>query len=172
MTIKDEELTELADQLGVVCLERNWVCSTAESCTGGLLAEAITRIDGSSKWFYGSSVCYANEAKENMLGVSSDDIVSQGAVSEVVAKAMVRGILYSDSVDVGIAVTGVAGPGGGTFSKPVGTVWLAWGTPHTGIEAIKYHFDGNRLSIRRQAAFMGLQGLLKRVRMRDTTHLM
>ena len=112
----------LAQQL----LARHWMMATAESCTGGLIAAACTDLAGSSAWFERGLVTYSNEAKTELLGVPAELIAQHGAVSEAVARAMAAGALARSQAQVAVAVTGVAGPGGGSASKPVGTVWLAW----------------------------------------------
>lgn len=116
---------ELADQL----LQRGWMLTTAESCTGGMIAAACTDLAGSSLWFERGFVSYSNEAKHDMLGVPVELIDKHGAVSEQTAQAMVLGALNRSKAQVAIAVTGIAGPGGGSASKPVGTVCFAWGLP-------------------------------------------
>ena len=136
----------------------------AESCTGGLLADRVTNIPGSSLAFLLGVVCYSNEAKINQLGVKKEDIDAHGAVSEPVARAMVRGALRNSRADVAVAVTGIAGPDGGTAEKPVGTVWIAWawrqGTDPR-VVAWRYLFEGDRDAVRRQTAETALKGLIQ-----------
>jgi nicotinamide-nucleotide amidase len=115
--------------LALALLRRRWRMATAESCTGGLVAAACTSVAGSSDWFERGFVTYSNEAKQELLGVDQALIREHGAVSEAVALAMVRGALQRAPVQLAVAVTGIAGPGGAVPGKPVGTVWLAWGTP-------------------------------------------
>ena len=113
---------ELADAL----LSRGLVCATAESCTGGLIGAALTTLPGSSRWYAGGVVAYANEVKTTLLGVPADVLAAHGAVSRPVAESMARGVRRATGADVGLSVTGVAGPGGGSADKPVGSVWLGW----------------------------------------------
>lgn len=130
---------------------RGWRLATAESCTGGLIAAACTSLAGSSDWFDRGWVTYSNEAKTEMLGVDASLIARHGAVSEPVARAMVDGALARGRCQLAVAVTGIAGPGGGTPAKPVGTVWLAWGRASADgarIQAIRLQLDGDRAAIR------------------------
>ena len=120
----EPQVLVLADALR----RRGWRIATAESCTGGLIAAACTQLAGSSDWFERGFVTYSNAAKIELLGVDSTLIEAQGAVSDAVARAMVQGALRRAPVDLALAVTGIAGPGGAVPGKPVGTVWLAWGT--------------------------------------------
>ncbi len=138
--------------------------ATAESCTGGLIAAACTDLSGSSVWFERGFVSYSNEAKTELLGVAGDLIQTHGAVSQEVAKAMAAGALAHSHAQVAVAVTGVAGPGGGSAAKPVGTVWLAWATP-TGLSAELAHFTGDRAAVREATVQRALQGLLERLPM-------
>ncbi len=143
---------------------RGWRIATAESCTGGLIAAACTDLAGSSDWFDRGFVTYSNEAKTEMLGVDAALIADQGAVSEAVALAMAEGVLQRSRADLTVAVTGVAGPGGGSAAKPVGTVWLAWaGRAADGAvqsRALLQRFDGDRAAVRQATAAAALQGLL------------
>jgi len=135
---------------------------TAESCTGGLIAKCLTDIAGSSDYFDRGWVTYSNDAKRSELGVPASTLARHGAVSEAVALAMAAGALRRSKARVAIAATGIAGPGGATAGKPVGTVWIAWGLRRRGrIEAyaIRYRFRGGRDAIRRQAALAALDGL-------------
>jgi len=128
-------------------ISHHWKLATAESCTGGLIAACCTDIAGSSDWFERGFVTYSNAAKTEMLGVNAALIDSHGAVSEEVVRAMVQGALQHSVAQVAVAVTGVAGPGGGSPSKPVGTVWLAWATP-AGVVSEVQHFAGDRAQVR------------------------
>lgn len=139
-----------------------WQLATAESCTGGLIAGACTDLAGSSAWFERGFVSYSNEAKTELLGVPGDLIQAQGAVSQAVASAMATGALTHSRAQVAVAVTGVAGPGGGSVAKPVGTVWLAWATPG-GVFAELAHFPGDRTAVRQATVARALQGLLERL---------
>lgn len=151
---------ELADRLQAL----GWQLTTAESCTGGMIAAACTDLAGSSVWFERGFVSYSNESKTGLLGVASDLIQAHGAVSQEVAQAMAAGALAHSRAQVAVAVTGVAGPGGGSAAKPVGTVWLAWATP-TGVSAELAHFAGDRAAVREAAVQRALQGLLERLPM-------
>ena len=155
---------ELAVSLGVALTARGWMAATAESCTGGLIAGAITDVPGSSGWFERGFVTYSNEAKIELLGVRPDTLSRFGAVSEETARAMVAGALERSRADVAVAVTGVAGPTGGTPEKPVGLVWLAWGVRGAAVEAASRRFPGNRAAVREAAVAVALAGLLERAR--------
>jgi nicotinamide-nucleotide amidase len=149
---------QVAEQL----LSKNLLLATAESCTGGLIAAACTDLAGSSAWFERGFVSYSNAAKTELLGVPADLIESHGAVSEPVARAMVEGALRHSRAQVAVAVTGVAGPGGGSPDKPVGTVWFGWATPE-GVVTDKRCFDGDRQQVREatvQHALLRLKQLL------------
>jgi nicotinamide-nucleotide amidase len=146
----------LAQQL----LSRHWMMATAESCTGGLIAAACTDLAGSSAWFERGLVTYSNEAKTDLLGVPAELIAQQGAVSEAVARAMVTGALARSRAQVAVAVTGVAGPGGGSASKPVGTVWLAWATPQ-GLWSERQLFAGDRAAVRQATVEHALAQLVQ-----------
>jgi nicotinamide-nucleotide amidase len=145
----------LADSL----LKRQWKLATAESCTGGMIAAACTDLAGSSAWFERGFVTYSNEAKTESLGVDSTLIARCGAVSKDVVRAMVRGALAHSHAQVAVAVTGVAGPSGGSADKPVGTVWLAWATPQ-GVVSEMQHFSGDRAAVRSATVEHALQRLL------------
>lgn len=156
----DAEITRRARALGRACLRRGVDVATAESCTGGGAAEAITRIAGSSQWFERGFVTYTNAAKKEMLGVSQRTLERHGAVSEEVACEMAAGALKRSDARVSVAITGVAGPTGGSRAKPVGLVWFAWGTRRGPIKARCFRFRGNRAAIRRQAVAVALQGFI------------
>ena len=152
--------TDLARALGEACLRRKVWIATAESCTGGAVAEAITRLAGSSSWFDRAFVTYTNQAKEQMLGVSRETIRGNGAVSEDVAAEMASGALAASPADAAVAVTGIAGPGGGTMTKPVGLVWFAWAYRGGPVQCRRFVFDGDREAVRRQSVLVALQGLI------------
>ena len=143
---------------------RGWRISTAESCTGGLIAGFCTDLAGSSDWFERGVIGYSNAAKTELLGVPAELIEAQGAVSEAVARAMASGALQRSHADLAVAVTGVAGPGGGSVAKPVGTVWLAWAWRRAagGIDttALLQQFDGDRAAVRLATVGSALQGLI------------
>lgn len=128
-------------------INRGWMLATAESCTGGLIAATCTDLAGSSAWFERGFVTYSNAAKIELLGVDAGLIAHHGAVSEAVVRAMAAGALAHSHAQVAVAVTGVAGPSGGSVEKPVGTVWLGWATP-TLVSAETYHFVGDRGAVR------------------------
>ncbi len=154
----------LASELGRALEARRWKVATAESCTGGLIGGAITDIAGSSGWFDRAFVTYSNEAKLDMLGVRGETLAAHGAVSEATARDMAAGALAKSMADVVVAVTGVAGPSGGTPQKPVGMVCLAWGTRDGPIDVTTRHFAGDRAAIREAAVVAALSGLLERVK--------
>ena len=160
----------LTEQLAEVLLQHGWMLTTAESCTGGLIASRCTDLSGSSNWFERGFVTYSNEAKHEMLGVDSALMSEHGAVSEAVAQAMALGALRHSRAQVSIAVTGVAGPTGGSADKPVGTVWFSWATPSDAgptlgaetawVKTERMHFDGERVAVREAATQHALQTLL------------
>lgn len=159
---------ELVRALAEALRAARWRIATAESCTGGLIAAACTELSGSSDWFERGIVSYSNRAKQDLLGVPGDCIAAHGAVSEPVARAMVEGVLRSSGVELAVAVTGVAGPTGGSTEKPVGTVWLAFGERRADgafeTSAERHRFDGDRAQVREAAVQRALQGLLERAR--------
>jgi len=142
---------------------RGWRIASAESCTGGLIAAACTQVAGSSDWFERGVVTYSNAAKSELLGVDAALIEGHGAVSEAVARAMVQGVLRRAPVDLAVAVTGIAGPGGDVPGKPVGTVWLAWGTVG-GVQAELLQLDGDRDAVRSASVRAALQRLIETAR--------
>ena len=159
---KKNNNNELAEKLGKILLERKLRCAVAESCTGGSLAAAITEIAGSSQWFDRGFVTYANEAKEDMLAVPVSVILSQGAVSEATVRAMAQGAIAASNAEVSVAISGIAGPGGGSHEKPIGTVWIAWAGDLQPTYAQCYFFEGDRAAIRKQAVLVALEGLIQR----------
>jgi nicotinamide-nucleotide amidase len=134
--------------------------ATAESCTGGWIAKIITDLQGSSKWFEGTAVCYSNDAKHSLLGVPLETLDEFGAVSGETVLSMIDGIFEMTAADVAVAVSGLAGPGGGTEKKPVGTVWISYGKRGESSLAREFHFEGNRESIRLQAVEASLKAVL------------
>ncbi len=146
--------------LGRILHLKKWKVATAESCTGGLVAQMMTDQAGSSQWFDRAYVTYSNQAKQEMLGVSSLLIEQHGAVSEPVVKAMVKGVFVNSEVDVAVAISGIAGPEGGGLVKPVGTVWLAWGVRDGDVVAGCERFFGNRDAVRVQSAWAAIDGLI------------
>ena len=142
--------TALAHVLGHALAGLGWRIATAESCTGGLIAGAITDIAGSSGWFDRGFVTYSNDAKRDMLGVRADTLTRHGAVSEHTAREMAEGALAHSLADIAVAVTGIAGPGGGSATKPVGTVCFAWARRHAVTHSETWHFEGDRAAVRAQ----------------------
>jgi nicotinamide-nucleotide amidase len=153
---------ELVHTLAAELRSRGWMLASAESCTGGLIAAACTELSGSSDWFERGFVTYSNAAKTELLGVPAALIEQHGAVSEPVARAMAAGALVHSCAQLSVAVTGVAGPNGGSADKPVGTVWLAWTTP-AGVTAERCHFPGDRAAVRQSTVVQALAGLLERL---------
>lgn len=152
-------ISRLADALR----ERGLTCATAESCTGGLIGAKLTAVPGSSEWYAGGVISYANSVKIGLLGVPEEDITAFGAVSEPVVRAMALGACRATGADASCSVSGVAGPGGGTPEKPVGTVWIGW-CLHGQTRARRFQFSGDRTSIREQTAQEALRGLLEWVK--------
>jgi len=152
-----DELSKLINQL----VKRRLSICTAESCTGGLIAKQFTDHDGSSKWFDGGFVTYSNQAKSSMLGIEPSVIKKAGAVSRRVVIAMAEGALKNSSAKIAIATSGIAGPGGGTKEKPVGMVWIAWAGKNYDTQSQCFFFDGDRISVREQAANAALSGCVK-----------
>ncbi len=141
-------------------VNRGWMLATAESCTGGLIAATCTDLAGSSAWLERGFVTYSNAAKTEMLGVDAALIAHHGAVSEPVARAMAAGALQHSAAQVAVAVTGVAGPTGGSAEKPVGTVWFAWATPQ-GLTSERQQFDGDRAAVRQATVLHALHTLTR-----------
>ena len=159
----DAELAALSQTLGQVLGEHKLTLATAESCTGGWAAEVVTDTAGSSGWFDRGFITYSNQAKADMLGVRTDTLSRFGAVSEETAQEMAAGAIAHSHADWAISITGIAGPGGGSSAKPVGTVCFGWcrrgGTP--GSETMQ--FSGERRAVRQQAVVHALRGLLQRL---------
>ena len=157
------ELARLAEHVGERLAASQQVLATAESCTGGWIAKCITDVAGSSAWFDRGFVTYANSAKVDMVGVSAEDLLAHGAVSEVIVLQMAQGALVNSQADLAVAVSGVAGPGGGSATKPVGTVCLVWATKRARSQVETCHFEGDRESVRAQTVARALQGLLQQL---------
>ncbi len=165
MDVSDQALDALARQVGGRLLGLDEMLVTAESCTGGWIAKTLTDIPGSSQWFDRGFVTYSNAAKHQLLGVPEDLIERHGAVSESVVRAMTEGALRHAEARIAVAVSGIAGPDGGTPDKPVGTVWIAWEASETDqVVARRYQFDGDRERVRRQAVATALEGVLDLLR--------
>ncbi len=157
---RDRELEALARRLGAALTARGWMLASAESCTGGLVAGAVTAIAGSSGWFERGFVTYSNEAKQELLGVRAQTLAEHGAVSEATVLEMAAGALRAGRAQASVAVSGVAGPDGGSPDKPVGSVWLAWAHAGAAPRAQLFRFDGDRTAVRRQAVVAALEGLI------------
>jgi nicotinamide-nucleotide amidase len=151
-------LESLAKRVGARLKRRGLMLATAESCTGGWIAQAITSVAGSSKWFERGFVTYSNEAKKEQLGVRAFTLSHFGAVSEETAREMASGALKRSRAQVAVAVTGVAGPGGGTRKKPVGLVCFAWAAKRGGVRSAERRFAGGREAVRRRSVAFALQG--------------
>lgn len=161
--INDPQLDWLATELGHALRDDGQTIATAESCTGGLIAAALTEVPGSSAWFMAGWVTYSNAAKQRDLGVDAALIANHGAVSAAVVETMAAGARQRAGTTWAVAVSGVAGPGGGSADKPVGTVWLAWAGPD-GVRSERCFFQGPRAAVRHAAARHGLATLLGRLR--------
>jgi nicotinamide-nucleotide amidase len=153
-------LYSLADQIGRRLLDRRHKLVTAESCTGGWVAKCVTDVAGSSQWFDRGFVTYSNQAKIELLGVSSSVLDRYGAVSRETVREMASGALANSDAQFAIAVTGIAGPDGGTEDKPVGTVWFAWQVAGKGCHAEVHRLSGNRSGIREKAVIIVFEGIL------------
>lgn len=164
MSDADVAATAAVGEIAALLLERGEWLAAAESCTGGMIAARCTDIAGSSGWFERGVVSYSNRAKQELLGVPPDLIERHGAVSEETVLAMAAGLLARAPVQHAIAVSGIAGPGGGSADKPVGTVWIAWAKCDAEPLARLCRFDGARAAIREQAVLAALQGLLERLK--------
>lgn len=154
----ESRIEALVAEIAHALVARGEWLAVAESCTGGLIAAACTERAGSSGWFERGLVTYSNAAKQQLLGVPEALIIEHGAVSEATVRAMATGLLAMAPVQYSLAVSGVAGPGGGSAEKPAGTVWIAWAGPK-GVKAQRFLFAGNRAEVRQQAVIAALQGL-------------
>ncbi len=155
----DAELFQLAEQLGERMIRQHLTLCTAESCTGGWIAKTVTDVSGSSAWFDCGMAAYSYEAKQALLRVRSETLMEHGAVSKETVLEMVSGALITSSASLAVAVTGIAGPGGGLPGKPVGTVWIAWKRRGHYPKAEIFYFEGDREAVRRQTVAVALQGL-------------
>ncbi len=156
----ENELKKLARRAGELLQQRGLVLATAESCTGGWVAQAITAVPGSSHYFDRGFVTYSNDAKREMLGVDAATLQAHGAVSEETVRAMAEGALRFSRAQISVAISGIAGPGGGSPEKPVGTVCLAWAAAGRIVVARTEHFVGDRSAVRWQATIAALQGVI------------
>jgi len=157
-----DPLTTLAARVGARLKDRGVKLAAAESCTGGWVAQTVTSVSGSSDWFERGFVTYSNDAKREMLGVRAETLDRFGAVSEETAREMALGALAASRAQVAVAITGVAGPTGGTPAKPVGMVCLAWASKESGVDTVTKHFRGDREAVRRQSVVCALEGVLER----------
>lgn len=153
----DYNFYPILERIAEASIQNNWHLAVAESCTGGLLASALTELAGSSQWFECGWVTYSNEAKINYLGVSKKILEQYGAVSSETVCAMVNGIFKNSIANLGISISGIAGPAGGTLDKPVGTVWIGYGLRDQWIKSQHFHFEGNRREIRMQSVAEALK---------------
>ncbi len=157
----DDELIDLATQLGRALQAREWKLATAESCTGGWVAKLLTDIAGSSAWFERGFVTYSDAAKQELLDVRTVTLKDFGAVSEQTARELASGALAHSPAEVALAITGIAGPGGGTPDKPVGLVWFAWARRSGALRVAQQQFSGDREAVRRHAVAAALRGALR-----------
>jgi nicotinamide-nucleotide amidase len=156
--VTQANLELLAGEVGALLKSKGWTLATAESCTGDWIAQAMTALAGSSAWFECGFVTYSNAAKMRMLGVAEITLVTHGAVSEATVQAMARGALQNSGAQVSVAVSGIAGPGGDSPEKPVGTVWIAWACPAC-VRTQRFVFSGDRAAVRGQTVAQALEGL-------------
>jgi len=153
-------MNTLAAQVGELLKSHGLMLATAESCTGGGVAQAITEVAGSSVWFERGFITYSNLSKQQMLGVRETTLTQYGEVSEMTVREMVAGALQHSAAQMALAVTGIAGPDGGTADKPVGTVWFAWGIKQGNIHAQRHQLQGSRTEVRVQSVRIALQGVV------------
>lgn len=162
--MNDREMMQLSQQLGEALRQQGATVTTAESCTGGWVAKAITDTAGSSAWFERGFVTYSNEAKEQLIGVDGATLEAYGAVSEPVVKQMAQGALNAAAASWAVAISGIAGPDGGSEEKPVGTVWFGIASDKGEVQSHLQHFSGDREAVRRQATIFALQTLWQNIR--------
>ena len=156
----DKQLYQLAERVGAALKAKGMMMATAESCTGGWIAQAVTAVPGSSEWFERGFVTYTYISKREMLGVKSETLDAHGAVSEQTVREMTSGALARSHAQVAVSVSGTAGPSGGTLQKPVGTVCFGWGATGGMVQTAVEHFDGDREAVRRQAVAYALERVL------------
>lgn len=156
----EDRMEELAAAVGAALKSREMSLATAESCTGGWTGEAVTSVSGSSQWYDRGFITYTNQSKQDMLGVDEATLDNHGAVSEQTVREMAQGALSHSRADVSVAISGIAGPSGGTAEKPVGLVWFAWAAKSGAIHSEKHLFPGERREVRRQAVEAALKGVL------------
>ncbi len=157
----DDELTALATVLAGRLKQAGGLLATAESCTGGGLAQTLTAVPNSSVWFERGFVTYSNLSKQELLGVPEDTLARHGTVSAATAQVMAEGALTHSHAQYAVAITGIAGPGGGSTEKPVGTVFIAWAGARRKTRGQQYAFAGDRAAIRRESVLAAIQGLLR-----------
>ena len=162
--MNQEKLERISSELGELLKLKDYIFTCAESCTGGWVGHALTSIPGSSEWFGSSFVTYSYEAKTQILGVSSEDLDGFGAVSEEIVEQMVSGALDKSGADVGVAISGIAGPDGGTDTKPVGTVFFAWKINGQEVIASAEHFSGDRNEVRYSSVERALMGTIELIK--------
>lgn len=162
--LRDDQMQNLAAEVGAQLAKRQWMLATAESCTGGWVAATMTAIAGSSVWFERGFVTYSNEAKRDMLGLPAELIERHGAVSEEVARAMADGALRHSRAQIALSITGVAGPSGGTAEKPVGMVCFGWASGNLSQTVETKRFSGDREAVRRASVMHALQGVLAQLK--------
>ena len=156
-----DDLSKLAEQVGAALKSRGLMLATAESCTGGWVGEVVTSVAGSSHWYDRGFITYTNESKQEMLGVSANTLAEYGAVSEQTVREMATGALKHSRAHITLAISGIAGPGGGSPDKPVGTVCVAWAMRNGVEQSLTMHFQGDRVAVRQQAVVATLQGMLR-----------
>jgi len=154
---------QVTEQVANLLQQAKLKLATAESCTGGWIACEVTALSGSSQWFERGFVTYTNQSKQDMLGVNAETLRQYGAVSEQTVREMAQGALSNSQADVSVAVSGIAGPGGGSEEKPVGTVWIAWALGSK-MKASLFSFDGDREQVREQAVMASLKGILELIK--------
>lgn len=164
-----ESQQNLSHSLGLLLKQHSLVLTTAESCTGGGVSAAITDIAGSSAWFDRAFITYSNEAKMEMLGVTEHTLTEHGAVSEATVKEMVLGALKHSNATIAVSISGIAGPGGGSEDKPVGTVCFGWADNSGWLKVESYLFDGDRTEVRQQAIQAAMEGLYKKLSQCDAS---
>jgi nicotinamide-nucleotide amidase len=157
----DQQLHDLAADAGRALKARGWMLATAESCTGGWIGQCVTMVPGSSEWFDRGFITYTNAAKAEMLGVRKETLQAHGAVSEQTVREMAHGALERSRSDVAVAVSGVAGPGGGSAEKPVGTVCIGWAVRDATSCVTTLWLEGDRDAVRRQSVVAALEGVVK-----------
>lgn len=159
----DTEIYKVSEQLGLALKANGQILATAESCTGGWISQAVTMVPGSSNWFDCGFVTYTNRSKQDLLGVRASTLANEGAVSELTVREMAEGVLQRSGAHCSVAVSGVAGPDGGSADKPVGTVWMAVSDRERGTRATCLRLQGDRDAVRRQTVLAALRALLELV---------